>query len=647
VANNLIGSGPNASVKVGIKPSVHLEVVGQAQTELKVGEMREASTVFHIRVKDNLGSATLAFNASIGAAIGKISTDMSVRPAVPYMTNLQMGIVTDSTSKVAVSRTMYPHFRQLKASISHLPLGLTHGLVAYLGGFSYSCTEQLVSKGMPALILGDRPEFGYVRSVEDKNLSDLLGVLRSRQNAEGGYGLWASNHHVVDYVSVYAQHFIVEAKEHGYPVAADMLRSGNNYLRQLAASEGSSLYDERVRAYAIYVLTRQGEVTATLAAALQKRLEDNYAKIWEQDIAAAYLAASYQMMKQEGLAWKLFSRLKPGEQKNYSPYYDSMGRDAQLLYLTAKHFPQRMKERQAETLAALVKPMQHGLYNTLSSSYTILALDAVATLAEKLPSQTLSLTELMRDGKSRPVQLPAGLIPQVDFSEQAAHLQFGNKSNLAAYYVANESGFDRKLPDAVIKNGMEILREYTDLSGKTVKSVKIGQELEVHLRFRAIGRERVNDVALVDLLPGGFEVVLEPKLPSTRDRINDRADAAIQPPPQTNENEGENEGEGEGEATGQAFGGANTGSGNASEETDTGWSSPLGSSPSGWQPDYADVREDRIVIYGSAVSNIQEFVYRIRATNAGVFVSPPAFGESMYEREVQARSLADKITVEK
>jgi type I restriction-modification system DNA methylase subunit len=59
------------------------------------------------------------------------------------------------------------------------------------------------------------------------------------------------------------------------------------------------------------------------------------------------------------------------------------------------------------------------------------------------------------------------------------------------------------------------------------------------------------------------------------------------------------------------------------------------------------VCEDRIVIYGSAVSNIQEFVNRIRATNAGVLVSPPAYGESMYEREVQARSLVDKITVEK
>ncbi len=636
VANNLSGSGPNASVKVGVKPSAHLEVVGAAQAELKVGEMRETSTVFRIRAKDNLGSATLAFNASLGAVTGKISTDISVRPALAYMTKLQMGTVTDTTAKVAVTRDMYPHHRHLQASLSHLPLGLTHGLVSYLGSFPYSCTEQLVSQGMPALILGERPEFGYVRSSSDKNLLDLLAVLRSRQNAEGGFGLWASNHHVVEFVSVYAQHFILEAKEHGHPVPADMLQNGNTYLRHLAASEGASLADERARAYAIYLLTRQGEVTANLATTLQKRLEERYAKDWEQDIAAGYLAASYQMMKQEGLAGRIFGRLKPAVQKNYSPYYDSMSRDAQLIYLTARHFPQRMKELQADALAALVKPMQQGMYNTFSSAYTILALDAVATLAEKLPGQTLTLTELLRDGKSRPVQLPANSIPQVEFSADAAHLQFGNGSNLAAYYVVNESGFDRKLPNQVIKNGLEILREYTDLSGKTVKTVKLGQELEVHLRFRAMGRDRVNDVALVDLLPGGFEVVMEPRLPSTRERINERAEAPVRPRSHAGEDEGEGEGDGEGDSGAQGR-----------EEEESAWTSPLGSSPSGWHPDYADVREDRIVIYGSAGSNIQEFVYRIRATNAGVFVSPPAYGESMYEREVQARSLADSITVEK
>jgi uncharacterized protein YfaS (alpha-2-macroglobulin family) len=57
-----------------------------------------------------------------------------------------------------------------------------------------------------------------------------------------------------------------------------------------------------------------------------------------------------------------------------------------------------------------------------------------------------------------------------------------------------------------------------------------------------------------------------------------------------------------------------------------------------WQPQYADVREDRVVIYGSASGDVREFVYRIKATNAGRFIVPPAYGESMYDRRVQAQS---------
>ena len=70
-------------------------------------------------------------------------------------------------------------------------------------------------------------------------------------------------------------------------------------------------------------------------------------------------------------------------------------------------------------------------------------------------------------------------------------------------------------------------------------------------------------------------------------------------------------------------------------------------SGSNWSLEYADVREDRVILYGTASRGVNEFVYRIRATNAGTFVVPPAYGESMYDRAVQARSLGSKITVAK
>ena len=67
----------------------------------------------------------------------------------------------------------------------------------------------------------------------------------------------------------------------------------------------------------------------------------------------------------------------------------------------------------------------------------------------------------------------------------------------------------------------------------------------------------------------------------------------------------------------------------------------------GWNVDYADVREDRVVMYGRVNSKISEYRYRIRATNSGTFIVPPAYGESLYERDVAARSLPGKMVVER
>jgi uncharacterized protein YfaS (alpha-2-macroglobulin family) len=60
---------------------------------------------------------------------------------------------------------------------------------------------------------------------------------------------------------------------------------------------------------------------------------------------------------------------------------------------------------------------------------------------------------------------------------------------------------------------------------------------------------------------------------------------------------------------------------------------------------FADVREDRVVIYASASNSVQTYTYRIRATNAGEFMVPPAWAQGLYERERQARSLAGKVVV--
>jgi uncharacterized protein YfaS (alpha-2-macroglobulin family) len=83
--------------------------------------------------------------------------------------------------------------------VSAVPLVWGQALTAYLDSYAYTCTEQLTSKGVSALILTSRPEFGNVRGRE--TLASLLSVLQSRQNDEGGLGLWASSPDTAEFTS--------------------------------------------------------------------------------------------------------------------------------------------------------------------------------------------------------------------------------------------------------------------------------------------------------------------------------------------------------------------------------------------------------------------------------------------------------------
>jgi uncharacterized protein YfaS (alpha-2-macroglobulin family) len=75
---------------------------------------------------------------------------------------------------------------------------------------------------------------------------------------------------------------------------------------------------------------------------------------------------------------------------------------------------------------------------------------------------------------------------------------------------------------------------------------------------------------------------------------------------------------------------------------------PIGvASKSDWTPSHVDVRDDRLVLYGDATTSAGTFVYRARATNAGVFQSPPAFAEGMYNRTIVAQGRAGKLEIVK
>jgi hypothetical protein len=227
--------------------------------------------------------------------------------------------------------------------------------------------------------------------------------------------------------------------------------------------------------------------------------------------------------------------------------------------------------------------LQNGDYNTLNSSYSIMALSAFSKATNEPAIGKINVSEILSDKQVKLLPLPAGKFPVVEFSDKADKLLFDGKEDRTAYYQVVQAGYDIQLPTERISNSIEISRAFKNLNGNVIQKVKLGEEIEVHIKFRSLNDRTLNDIAIVDLLPAGLEV----SAATLRDNLS-----------------------------------------------------------GSWTPDYIDVREDRVVSYGTVETNIKEIIYKVRAINKGTYVVPPLYAESMYDRTIFGYSPNENFIVE-
>jgi uncharacterized protein YfaS (alpha-2-macroglobulin family) len=583
LANNVEGSGPGAEVVLSVHPSANLELVGDDTVHVQIDEGSEARATFRVRAKDEPGAGSLRFEARAGGESSRRTASLSVRPAVAYVSTMTAGASDNDPIELALPRELYPHLARQSAAASESPLVLTDGMLEYLQAFPHACTEQLVSKVFPQLgFLGQRGAAVDEAEIRRQFL-ETLERLRSRQMADGSFRFWASSSEPHDFASVYITHFMTDAKDLRLAVPEDMLSAGLGYLRELAGRQTGSLNDARLRAYAIYILTQNGIVTTNYLTNLHEWLNARPDKAWERDITAAYMAASYALLQQAALGRRLIGAYQMGAGDEMTHDFDTrLGRDAQYVYLLARHFPEQIGSIDTQQIEALVAPVMQNRFNTLSAAYTILALSAWTEAVEAgspPPSLAISATAVGDDGAGQELARANGAVrASVDAALQELSIHGAAGDDI--YYVVSQTGFDRAVPADAIANGLELHRDYLDDAGKAVTEAQIGDELTVRLRIRSTGAVRSN-VAVVDLLPGGFEVLSE----SVRNQYG------------------------------------------------------------GWNLEHRDVREDRVVIYGTFTDRITEIRYRAKLTSAGDFVAPAAYAGSMYDRSIQSRTTPGRFRV--
>ncbi len=584
VANNSAGSGPDAVVKLEVAPSSQLEIISPVPVELQIPENKEISTSVRVRVKEELGSGSLKFTASGNQEISHLTSTVSVRPATPFMVELKSANFKRSPLDLQLLGGWHEAYYEGSASVSSVPLGLARGLEFYLKNFPYGCTEQLVSGAFARMVLSDEADFGQPKALVMEQMNRTYSMLRSRQGGNGSFGYWrAQSNSGINFISVYAMQFLIEAKAAGFNPPDDLIQSGVKHLIEMAGTDVSSLSQARIVANAIYLLTRQETVTTNYLLNLEDTLNRRWPKVWQTDLTSSYIAASWLLLKKADVAEKLISEYKlgsvPAAERN--DFYDGFSADSRYLALLARHFPKRLEAITPEQFIQYLEPIGKGNYSTLSAAYAILALKSYAQLVSVNPP-TLAIQSA---GNALPLEGKQVLSSGIPLGTKNLIFSFqGQPGPLGVFAQTMEGGFQINPPTAVVNQGMEVWRELIDDSGAVVNKLELGKSVTVRIVARSSEKSNISNVAIIDLVPGGFEVV--------------------------------------------------------TDSIEAGSSSLPGI-------DFVELREDRVVLFGSLKNSVSEWTYQLRPISIGSFVVPPAFAESMYDRRLKSHGAAGRIEVVK
>lgn len=584
VANALPAEQGNQQVTVSAVAGDNLELVGDTRSSLTLKPGAEGRASFRVRAGQDFTATDIVFRAETDAHRIQRTATLSVRPPVPHRTTLQAGI-GEGKIDFAPARRISDVLGKQNLSAGFSPIILADGLQLYLNDYPHACSEQIISRVFPVLGLLADPASRIDRPTVLRDFNSVTGTLSARQLANGAFGFWPGSQYSDDTISVYAMHFLLEAQQQQLPVADSVMQRGLDFLRQIAAQPANNNHQPETIAYAIYVLTRSGLVTTNYLTQLQESLEARAPDNWKSSQAAMWMAASYQQLKLDKLASELirsYTFANPTQQYQWD-LDSALLRNAQYLYVLGKHFPARLQDIDDQQLMQVVAPVTRGQFNTLSAAWSVMALSAWGEQAADAQPATLALLAGVKaDALTALAQTQPGAT-RIDAAVPFDSTQVALRTDAAqrVFFSLAQAGYDTRLPDKVVTQGLEITRRFLDENGNEVASATQGSTLTVQLRMRALDGLSQNNVAVIDLLPGGFEVL--------RDSVRDRAQT--------------------------------------------------------WHADYVDIREDRLVLYGTVSDQVKTFEYQVKLTGRGEFVVPPPFAESMYHLDVQAQGLPGRFHV--
>ena len=468
-------------------------------------------------------------------------------------------------------------------------------LMTELDRYPYGCAEQTVSRALPLVYLNDLARtVGLARDGEIKvRVQQAVDRVFGMQDSSGAFGVWGPSNGEI-WLTAYVTDFLTRAREAGFQVRPEGFTLALDRLANFIAAAQDFESGGEDRAYALYVLARNGRAPiGELRYYADARLDR-----FSTGLAKAQLGAALAMLGDRERAERVFrAAMTPVSEDDalMRRDYGSELRDrAGLVTLAAET---RTLAAETPGLVAVMADAFRTRRHTSTQEQAWLLLAARA-LADDARDQRLAV-----NGRAHQGALTQAFAASDLASGEVIVANTGANAVSAVVSVIGAA----TTPEPAMAEGFEIERQYYTLDGKPVVlagaqggSGRVTQTDRLVVVLKVTAKAPGGRVLLVDRLPAGLEI----ENPRLVDGTGVKA---------------------------------------------------LGWLKRDLEPKHTEFRDDRFVaafeLFPKSGENAQpvpetfSIAYIVRAVTPGSFVHPAATIEDMYRPERMARTAAGRLTV--
>jgi alpha-2-macroglobulin len=587
----------SANVSATIAVEGPMKVVGGNSQSLNLAAKTEGRATFKI-VADpaiNIGKVTVTVNG-MGEKFTD-ATEISVRPPSTLQKVTGSGSITGGSSqKINIGLNDFiPGSSNYSLVVSRSPALELAEQLKYLVQYPYGCTEQTISAAFPQIYYGDMADLMNLNKEQNKlnantNIIEAIRKIKMRQLYNGAVTLWDGEGREDWWATIYAAHFLLEARKAGFEVDNSLLNTMLNYINnRLKNKETITYYYNRDQnkkiapkevAYGLYVLAIAGRTNvpamnyyksnpAILALDSRYLLAAAYATAGDKRSFSAMLPSSFsgeESVPQSGGSY--YSDVRD-EAISLNALIDVDPGNAQIGTMV-KHVADKLKNRK--------------WLSTQERAFAFLALGKHSRAANK----STATAEIKVNGKT---------IAKVDGGQWTGDMKALGSNNIdiavkgsgRLYYFWQAEGISASGEYKEEDSYLKVRKRFYDRYGKPITTNTFSQNdlVVIGITLERSFSTAIENVVITDLLPAGFEI----ENPRTKeipgmDWIKD-----------------------------------------------------------GMTPTALDVRDDRIHFFVDANSNKQTYYYAVRAVTPGEFKMGPVSADAMYNGEYHSYHGAGVVKV--